>query len=161
MNQRVLFGFHAVAVRLKTAPATVSEVHFDAARHDQRMRSFLDRAREAGVRLVESSDARLASLCGSARHQGVVARVAPLPRSHSLDDTLDAVSGMPLLLVLDGVTDPHNLAPACVADGAGAHAGGRAQGPRRRHQRDGCQDGERRRRNGALFHGHQSRADAR
>ena len=47
----------------------------------------------------------------------------PLPRSHSLDDVLDAIEGPPLLLVLDGVTDPHNLG-AClrVADGAGAHA---------------------------------------
>ena len=43
--------------------------------------------------------------------------------SHSLDDTLDAVEEVPLLLVLDGITDPHNLG-AClrVADGAGAHA---------------------------------------
>jgi 23S rRNA (guanosine2251-2'-O)-methyltransferase len=53
----------------------------------------------------------------------VVARVEPIAISHSLDDTLDAVPGAPLLLVLDGITDPHNLG-AClrVADGAGAHA---------------------------------------
>ena len=121
--QRILFGFHALTVRLKTAPGTVSELHFDAGRRDSRMRAFLDRARLAGVRLIESDDARLASLAGSARHQGVAARVAPLPRSHSLDDTLDAAQGTPLLLVLDGVTDPHNLG-AClrVADGAGAQA---------------------------------------
>jgi 23S rRNA (guanosine2251-2'-O)-methyltransferase len=58
-----------------------------------------------------------------ARHQGVVACVTPLEMQHSLDEVLDAVSGAPLLLVLDGVTDPHNLG-AClrVADGAGAHA---------------------------------------
>jgi 23S rRNA (guanosine2251-2'-O)-methyltransferase len=49
--------------------------------------------------------------------------VTPLPRAHSLDDLLDAVQGPPLLLALDGVTDPHNLG-AClrVADGAGVHA---------------------------------------
>jgi 23S rRNA (guanosine2251-2'-O)-methyltransferase len=52
-----------------------------------------------------------------------VARVNPLALRHSLDDVLDAVQGAPLVLVLDGVTDPHNLG-AClrVADGAGAHA---------------------------------------
>jgi 23S rRNA (guanosine2251-2'-O)-methyltransferase len=49
--------------------------------------------------------------------------VEPVAQIHSLDDLLDAVEGPPLLLVLDGITDPHNLG-AClrVADGAGAHA---------------------------------------
>ena len=62
-------------------------------------------------------------MCGTPRHQGVVARVDALAVSHSLDDTLDAVEGLPLLLVLDGVTDPHDPgACLCVADGAGAHA---------------------------------------
>ncbi|MFX5873821.1 TrmH family RNA methyltransferase, partial [Acinetobacter baumannii] len=74
-------------------------------------------------KLVESSDERLTQLAGSPRHQGVVARVAAIAQQHSLDDVLDAVDGPPLVLVLDGVTDPHNLG-AClrVADGAGAHA---------------------------------------
>jgi len=123
MALQTLFGFHAVTVRLKTAPASVREVHIDAARRDARMRQFVERARGAGARIIESDDARLAQLCGSGRHQGVVARVEPVARSTSLDDTLDAVAGAPLVLVLDGVTDPHNLG-AClrVADGAGAHA---------------------------------------
>jgi 23S rRNA (guanosine2251-2'-O)-methyltransferase len=62
-------------------------------------------------------------MSGTHRHQGVVARVTPLAARHSLDDVLDGVAAAPLLLVLDGVTDPHNLG-AClrVADGAGAHA---------------------------------------
>ncbi|RYF68566.1 MAG: 23S rRNA (guanosine(2251)-2'-O)-methyltransferase RlmB, partial [Comamonadaceae bacterium] len=59
-------------------------------------------------------------------HQGVAARVEPMAQTHSLDELLEgleAVGTVPLLLVLDGVTDPHNLG-AClrVADGAGAHA---------------------------------------
>jgi 23S rRNA (guanosine2251-2'-O)-methyltransferase len=121
--KNTLFGFHAVGVRLKTAPASVSELHVDASRRDQRMRQLLERAQAANVRLVDSDDARLTQLAGNARHQGVVAKVAPLPQTHSLDDLLDAVEGPPLLLVLDGVTDPHNLG-AClrVADGAGVHA---------------------------------------
>ena len=123
MSTKVLFGFHAVTVRLKTAPASVGEVHVDASRRDARMRQFVERAREAGARLVDSDDARLAQLAGTTRHQGVVARVAPLALRQTLDDVLDGVSGPPLVLVLDSVTDPHNLG-AClrVADGAGAHA---------------------------------------
>ena len=122
-NTQVLFGFHAVTVRLKAAPQSVIEVHVDASRRDQRMRQFVDRAREAGAKLIDSDDARLAKLSGSSRHQGVAARVEALATSHSLDTTLDAVDGPALLLVLDGITDPHNLG-AClrVADGAGAHA---------------------------------------
>jgi len=123
MSKQILFGFHAVTVRLKTAPRSVVEVHVDATRRDGRMRQFVERVRETGVKLVDSDDARLQQLAGTPRHQGVVARVEAIAQSHSLDDTLDAVEGAPLLLVLDGVTDPHNLG-AClrVADGAGAHA---------------------------------------
>ena len=123
MTARTLFGFHAVGVRLKTAPRSVLELHVDPARRDARMQHFVARAVEAGVEIVESADARLTQLAGSPRHQGVVARVEPLALAKSLDDTLDKVEGAPLVLVLDGVTDPHNLG-AClrVADGAGAHA---------------------------------------
>jgi 23S rRNA (guanosine2251-2'-O)-methyltransferase len=123
MSKQILFGFHAVTVRLKTAPQSVTEVHVDATRRDARMRQFVERVKESGVRLVESDDERLRQLGGTPRHQGVVARVQALATGHSLDDTLDGVEGPPLLLVLDGVTDPHNLG-AClrVADGAGAHA---------------------------------------
>jgi 23S rRNA (guanosine2251-2'-O)-methyltransferase len=122
-GKQLLFGFHAVTVRLKSAPRSVIEIHLDATRRDQRMRQFAERAKEAGAKLIDSDDERLQKMCGTHRHQGVVARVETISISHSLDDTLDAVEGAPLLLVLDGVTDPHNLG-AClrVADGAGAHA---------------------------------------
>ena len=123
MSTKVLFGFHAVTVRLKTAPASIIEIHVEAARRDARMRQFVERAQAAGAKLVDSDDNHLIRLAGSPRHQGVVARVQALAAVTSLDDVLDAVSGPPLVLVLDGVTDPHNLG-AClrVADGAGAHA---------------------------------------
>jgi 23S rRNA (guanosine2251-2'-O)-methyltransferase len=123
MSKQVLFGFHAVAVRLKSAPKSVIEVHIDASRRDQRMKQFVERARDARAKVIESDDERITKLAGSPRHQGVAARVETLAVSHSLDDTLDAVTGVPMVLVLDGITDPHNLG-AClrVADGAGAHA---------------------------------------
>lgn len=122
-SPKVLFGFHAVGVRLKTAPQSIIEIYYEPTRRDARMRGFLERAKEANARLIEADGLRLAKLAGSHGHQGVAARVTALETAHSLDDLLDQVQGAPLLLVLDGVTDPHNLG-AClrVADGAGAHA---------------------------------------
>jgi 23S rRNA (guanosine2251-2'-O)-methyltransferase len=89
------------------------------------MRQFLDKAREADVRIIEADGARLTKLCSSLGHQGVVARAEIINTQNSLDELLESLDPATpaLLLVLDGVTDPHNLG-AClrVADGAGAHA---------------------------------------
>jgi 23S rRNA (guanosine2251-2'-O)-methyltransferase len=67
--------------------------------------------------------ARLDKIVGTRRHQGVIAFASQLSLARNLDELLDAIDGPPLLLVLDGITDPHNLG-AClrVADGVGAHA---------------------------------------
>src|SRR3954454_11517701 len=105
-SSNVLFGFHAVGVRLKTAPHSVIELYVDPSRKDARMRQFLERANDAGARVIEADGMRLAKLVGSHGHQGVAARVQALPTSNSLDDLLDALKEPPLLLVLDGVTDP-------------------------------------------------------
>lgn len=123
MSLKLLFGFHAVSVRLKVAPKSIRELHVDASRRDQRMKQFLAKMEEAGLRVIDSDDARLQQMAGTHRHQGVVAKVEALSHARSLDDLLDSLTEPPLLLVLDGVTDPHNLG-AClrVADGAGAHA---------------------------------------
>jgi 23S rRNA (guanosine2251-2'-O)-methyltransferase len=122
-SPKVLFGFHAVGVRLKTAPQSIVEIYFEPTRRDARMRQFVAKAQEAGVRLIEADALRIAKLSGSHGHQGVAARVEPLPQVHSLDELLESLTEPALLLVLDGETDPHNLG-AClrVADGAGVHA---------------------------------------
>src|SRR5438552_16360835 len=104
-SAKVLFGFHAVGVRLKTAPRSVLEIYADPSRKDARMRQFLARAQEAGVRVIEADSARIARFAGTHGHQGVAARVEPLPVTSSLDDLLDTLAGPALLLVLDGVTD--------------------------------------------------------
>jgi 23S rRNA (guanosine2251-2'-O)-methyltransferase len=133
-SSKVLFGFHAVGVRLKTAPKSIIEIFYEPTRRDARMRQFVDKVSEYGVRLVEADGLRLAKMAGSHGHQGVVARVQEIKQVHSLDELLENLEAAnaelpaaertpPLILVLDGVTDPHNLG-AClrVADGAGAHA---------------------------------------
>ena len=122
---KVLFGFHAVSVRLKTHPKSVIEVYVDPTRRDARMRQFVEKAKEAGVRIIEADGLMLTKLSSSHGHQGVVALAEVINTQNSLDELLESLdpSTAPLLLVLDGVTDPHNLG-AClrVADGAGAHA---------------------------------------
>ena len=117
---KVLFGFHAVSVRLKTHPKSVIEVYVDPSRRDARMRQFVEKAKEVGVRIIEADGLRLTKLSSSHGHQGVVALAEVINTQNSLDELLESLdSGVsPLLLVLDGVTDPHNLG-AClrVADG--------------------------------------------
>ena len=63
-SPKVLFGFHAVGVRLKTAPQSIVEIYFEVTRRDARMRQFVDRATEAGIRLIEADGPRLAKLSG-------------------------------------------------------------------------------------------------
>lgn len=122
MKKDMVFGFHAVTARLRHEASSVEAVYYDAARSDRRMQDFLRLAGEMGVRVIQADERRLFSLAGSSRHQGVVAHAAVLSPARNLDELLDAVEEPPLLLVLDGITDPHNLG-AClrVADGAGAH----------------------------------------
>ncbi len=120
---RVVFGFHAVLARLRADPASVIEVFVDEARNDARARDLAAAAERAGVRLLRVPATRLDGFCGGARHQGVVARIEPQSGAATLDEVLERLAEPALLLVLDGVTDPHNLG-AClrVANAAGAHA---------------------------------------
>ncbi|MCX7891945.1 MAG: 23S rRNA (guanosine(2251)-2'-O)-methyltransferase RlmB [Burkholderiales bacterium] len=122
-DARAIFGFHAVLARLRADPASVIEVFVDEARHDARMRDVVSAAERAGVPLHRVAAKRLDGFYGGGRHQGVVARVSGADARASLDDLLDGLAELPLLLILDGVTDPHNLG-AClrVADAAGVHA---------------------------------------
>jgi 23S rRNA (guanosine2251-2'-O)-methyltransferase len=120
---RALFGFHAVVARLRSDPASVSEIYLDEERKDARGRDLAAAAQKAGLEVMRVPAKRLDGFYGGGRHQGVVAIVREATAKESLEDRLDALSEPPLLLVLDGVTDPHNLG-AClrVADAAGAHA---------------------------------------
>ena len=120
---RTLFGFHAVIARLRQRPDSVHTIYVDGNRSDARVRDLLTRAKSAGVEVHTVDAARRAPRAAQGPHQGVAAIVdAALPHV-TLDDVLEASAEPPLLLVLDGVTDPHNLG-ACLrsADVFGAHA---------------------------------------
>ena len=120
---RLLVGFHAVTARLRRRPGSVREVYVDVARRDPRLRDLIALARAGDVRVVLVDQARLVGLAGEVRHQGVVARIEAGAQPADLDELLTSLAQPAFLLLLDGVTDPHNLG-AClrVADAMGVHA---------------------------------------
>ncbi len=125
MAAETVYGFHAVEVLLRRAPERVLSVYLDKTRADARARALRALAQRMGV-AVHGCDARtLARRAPRAAHQGVLAEVRPVREYDERDLTglLDTGGDAPLLLVLDGVQDPHNLG-ACLrtAEAAGADA---------------------------------------
>ena len=124
MSERAaVYGFHAVTARIRHRPDSIHELLFDQKRRDPRLKKLLLAAEERGLSVRGAEAKQLDALAGSRRHQGVVALVDARPAPHSLDEVLDSINESALILVLDGVQDPHNLG-AClrVADALRAHA---------------------------------------
>jgi 23S rRNA (guanosine2251-2'-O)-methyltransferase len=122
----LLFGFHSVTARLRQAPESIKTLYLDRERSDARIRDLQKMAAEKSVAINLVSGSRLDRLCFGKRHQGVVAMVEAVVPRLTLAQLLEDLKGAespPLLLLLDGVTDPRNLG-AClrVADGAGVDA---------------------------------------
>jgi len=125
-SHQVLAGFHAVVARLRHAPDSIKELYIEASRRDKRMLGFIQQAEAAGLKPRAIPADRLDGLARGTRHQGVVALAHARELAVDVDEVLDGLedSGEPaLFLILDGVTDPHNLG-ACLrtADAAGVHA---------------------------------------
>ena len=110
---RLIHGFHAVTAKLRHAADDIREITVAEGRQDGRMRELLKQAELRGVRVIATDAKRLDGMAGGSQHQGVVAKVAAQARHLTLDDVLDGLAEPALLLVLDGVTDPHNLG-ACL-----------------------------------------------
>lgn len=118
-----VFGIHAVDALLAAHPQQIRQIFLQKDRQDARMQALQQSAQQAGISVQFAERANLGKLCGSDQHQGAVARCRPSKAaSEALLNQLIA-QGADLLLILDGVTDPHNLG-AClrVANGAGAQA---------------------------------------
>jgi 23S rRNA (guanosine2251-2'-O)-methyltransferase len=125
----LVYGQHAVTALLRSNPGQVARLLVLAGRHDGRMQKLLQQARREGIAITELARAELDRRCNG-NHQGVIAELSgaadeaagPSWREEDLPALVEA-SPEPLLLVLDGVTDPHNLG-ACLrsADAAGVTA---------------------------------------
>ena len=122
-STRHLIGFHAVVARLRHHAEGVQTIFVDAARRDRRMLELIERAETAKVAVQAVDERRLHAMAGHDGHQGVVAVVDSALPHVTLEDVVDGVAEPLLLLILDGVTDPHNLG-ACLrsADAAGVDA---------------------------------------
>ncbi len=125
-----VYGLHAISELLKQHPEDVLELVLQGGREDRRIAEVRALADAAGVAVqaLERRDfeRRLRHLPAGAVHQGVMALCrmgVSVLDERALDALLDGLGGPALLLVLDEVTDPHNLG-ACLrtADAAGVHA---------------------------------------
>jgi 23S rRNA (guanosine2251-2'-O)-methyltransferase len=125
MSGELIFGIHAVESALTHDPKNVLELYIEADSHNARLKELSERARDAGVKPHARDRAALDRMTGGARHQGAVARyrTPPARAENDLYALVDKAEKDALLLVLDGVTDPHNLG-ACLrtAEAAGATA---------------------------------------
>lgn len=123
-KQDIIFGIHAVEALLRNAPERVIELWVVQGREDERVLPLINTANQYGVSVQRSGRKVLDDKSASSQHQGIVARVKPakILTENDLDALLEKTE-QPFLLILDGVTDPHNLG-ACLrnADAAGAQA---------------------------------------
>jgi len=121
-DEQLLIGIHAVSSALKAAAGDVEWLRIVADSKNKRLAEVESRAHGSGVKVIKVKVSELDRLSDQQRHQGVIAgfKGSNIAAEGRLDTVLDAIEGIPLILVLDGVQDPHNLG-ACLrtAEAAG------------------------------------------
>ena len=125
MDNDIVFGLHSVQALLKSAPQRVKEIFMVQGRNDQRLTKIVNSAQSNEIPYKIVNRNKLDELVADENHQGVVAICSP-GETHDeafLFNMLAQLNGPAFLLILDGVTDPHNLG-ACMrtAEAAGVHA---------------------------------------
>ena len=123
MNADLVFGIHAVEAFLQRAPQDVLELFVMKDRDDKRMQPIIQLARQNGVSVQFCNRKTLDDMV-SGQHQGVVAKARLQSSGNEADlAAIVAANAKPFILILDGVTDPHNLGAILrSADAAGVHA---------------------------------------
>ncbi len=121
----VIYGLHAVEALLKSAPERFIEVFALKGRDDERLNKVINLARKQGITVQLANRKALDEKSNEEQHQGILAKVqaAPILSEKDLDLIIESKQGAPFFLILDGVTDPHNIG-ACLrtADAAGVDA---------------------------------------
>ena len=124
-KSEVIYGLHAVDALLEKQPERVIEIYTLKGRDDQRLTDITQKAQEWGISVQPMQRKSLDEKSNGEQHQGVIARIkaAKILTDNDLEPILNKLNEAPFLLILDGVTDPHNLG-ACLrsADAAGVHA---------------------------------------
>jgi len=121
-QESLIVGLHAVLAALRHEPHNLQGIWVEPQRRDARMQTLLEEAERRRIPVYPQTRAELTRLSGGARHQGVVARRTASPsgfHESELPALLAAARHPALLLVLDGVQDPHNLG-ACLRSAAAA-----------------------------------------
>lgn len=125
MSKSIICGFHAVESALRNDAANIGQIWLDKKSRNDRLKKLTQMVEESGLNIAAVDPDKLDKLAGNNRHQGIVAEYYKLKSytENDLYDLLDRLQDPPFLLILDGVTDPHNLG-ACLrtAEGAGVHA---------------------------------------
>lgn len=120
-----IFGFHPIEALLEAAPHHLLELYVQQDRKDERLQKLLKKAVVHSISIVETNRKKLDGLSHHAQHQGIVAKVRKEVGygEDDLENILQKATESALLLILDGVQDPHNLG-ACLrsANAAGVHA---------------------------------------
>lgn len=124
-NTSLIYGFHAVSSLLQNSIQSVSKIYLQHGRNDKRVFEIINLAKTHRINIITLSKKELDEITESQNHQGVAAEVASQQQHYSEHDLefLLKQNSEPLLLILDGIQDPHNLG-ACLrtANAAGVTA---------------------------------------